>query len=180
MTRKIIRHADRACRLAYQLGAYEETPVLDRPQITQTAAQLTATIHLTIAREEIHKVMGPGISELMAAVAAQGIATAGPIFSYHLRMDPDIFDFEIGVPVTAPITAVGRVKPGQLPAATVARTVYHGAYEGLGGAWGEFMAWIAAEGHTPGPNLWECYLTGPESSPDPANWRTELNRPLIP
>lgn len=45
----------------------------------------------------------------------------------------------------------GRVKPGELPAASkVARTVYHGSYEGLGAAWSE-----------------------------PASWRTELNQPLV-
>jgi effector-binding domain-containing protein len=93
-------------------------------------------------------------------------------------MDPDTFDFEIGVPVTAPVTAAGRVQPGQLLATRVARTVFHGEYEGLGAAWGEFDAWIAAEGHTPGADLWECYVAGPESNPDPATWRTELNRPL--
>jgi hypothetical protein len=79
--------------------------MLDTPQITQTAAQRTAVIHLTIPREEIRNVMGPGISELMATVAAQGIAPAGARFSHHLRMDPEVFDFEIGVPVPAPITA---------------------------------------------------------------------------
>jgi effector-binding domain-containing protein len=153
--------------------------MLDKPQILRTAARPAAIIRLTIPRAEIRNVMGPGIAELMTAVSAQGIAPAGPVFSHHLRMDPDTFDFEIGVPVAAPISAAGRVKPSQLPAATVARTVYHGAYEGLGAAWGEFIAWIAAEGHTPGPDLWECYVAGPESSPDPASWRTELNRPLI-
>jgi effector-binding domain-containing protein len=122
--------------------------------------------------------MGPGIGELRAAIAAQGIAPAGPWFTHHLRMDPDTFDFEIGIPVTAPVTAAGRMKAGQLPATTVARTVFHGNYEGLGAAWGEFGAWIAAERHTPGADLWECYVAGPESSPDPATWRTELNRPL--
>lgn len=152
--------------------------MIDTPQIAQTAAQPTAIIRLTIPREEIRNVMGPAYGELMAAVAAQGIAPAGPWFSHHLMMDPDTFDFEVGVPVTAPISAAGRVTAGQLPAATVARTVYHGDYEGLGPAWGEFDAWIAAEGHTPGPDLWECYVKGPESDPDPSTWRTELNRPL--
>jgi effector-binding domain-containing protein len=152
--------------------------MLDTPQITQIAAQPTAIIRLTIPREEIQHVMGPGIGEVMAAVAAQGLAPAGPWFTHHLRMDPDTFDFEVGVPVTAPVVAAGRVKPGQWPTMRVARTVYHGTYEGLGSAWGEFMDWIVANGHTPGPDLWECYVTGPESSPDPSNWRTELNRPL--
>ncbi|MBC7820116.1 MAG: hypothetical protein IAG10_24805, partial [Planctomycetaceae bacterium] len=64
--------------------------MLDTPQITQTAAQLTAIIRLTISREEIRNVMGPGIGELMAAIASQGIAVAGPWFSHHLKMDPNM------------------------------------------------------------------------------------------
>jgi effector-binding domain-containing protein len=152
--------------------------VLDTPRIIRTTAQQTAVIHLTIPRSEIRTAMGPGITEVRAIVAAQGIAAPGPWFTYHLRMDPAVFDFEVGVPVTAPVTPSGRVRAGQLPATTVARTIYRGPYEGLPGAWGEFEAWIAAAGHTSAPDLWECYTVGPEASPDPAAWRTELSRPL--
>lgn len=67
---------------------------------------------------------------------------------------------------------------GQLPSATVARTVYHGDYEGLGAAWQEFDAWIVAQGRTPEPSMWEIYLPDPRANSDPAEWRTELNRPL--
>jgi effector-binding domain-containing protein len=153
--------------------------MLDKPQIVKTEAQRTAVIRLTIPRAQIQSVMGPAIAEVMAAVAAQGSAPAGPVFSHHLRMDPDTFDFEVGVPVTAPVSATGRVYASLLPAMTVARTVYHGPYEGLGAAWGEFMERVTAEGHQSAPDLWERYLAGPESNPDPATWCTELNRPLI-
>ena len=71
--------------------------MIDPPQVTQASARLTAVIRLTIPREEIRNVMGPGN-----------------------------FYFEVGVPVAAPVAAAG-----------------------------------------------------PESGPDPATWRTELNRPLI-
>ena len=152
---------------------------LDNPHIAQSEAQPAAIIRLTIPREEIRHVMGPGHSEVRAVIAAQGIAAAGPWFSHHLRMDPDIFDFELGVPVTKPVSAAGRVKAGQLPDGKVAQTVYHGPYEGLHAAWEEFDNWIKAEGHTPAPNLWERYLTGPESDPDASQWSTELNRPLM-
>lgn len=153
--------------------------MLETPQVTETADQLTAFIHLTVPRAEIQKVMAPGLGEVRAAIAAQGIAPAGPWFTHHLRMDPAIFDFEICVPVEEPVAAAGRVKPGRLPAARVARVVYRGPYEGLGAAWGEFNAWVAANGLKTGTDLWECYVAGPESSPDPAAWRTELNRPLV-
>jgi effector-binding domain-containing protein len=61
----------------------------------------------------------------------------------------------------------------------VARTVYHGGYEDLPDAWGEFMGWIEANGHTPATDLWEWYVVGPHLSPNPADWRTELNRPVL-
>jgi effector-binding domain-containing protein len=153
--------------------------MIETPQLTRTVAQPAAVIRLTIPRAEIQTVMGPAIGEVMGAVAAQGIRPTGPVFSHHLRMDPATFDFEVGVPVERPVTASGRVVAGELPGARVARTVYHGAYEGLGAAWGEFGTWLSANGHTPAPDLWESYVAGPESSPDPANWRTELIRPLL-
>ena len=55
-------------------------------------------------------------------------------------MTSENFDFEICVPVSAPVVPVGRVKPGTFPAVKVARTIYCGAYERLGEAWGEFKA----------------------------------------
>jgi hypothetical protein len=38
---------------------------------------------------------------------------------------------------------------------------------------------MTQKGHVPGPDLYEAYLVGPESSPDAAAWRTELSRPLV-
>ena len=112
--------------------------MIDKPQITQTPAQLTAIIRLAIPPSEMQKVVGPAISEVLAAVKAQHIAHAGPWFIHMLKMDAAAWDFEVGVPVVAKVVAVGRVKPGQRPAMKAARTVHHGGYEGLGAAWREF------------------------------------------
>ncbi len=152
--------------------------MLDTPHLTQTGEQPTAVIHLTVSLAEISHVMGPAIAEVMAAMTAQGANPVGPCFTYHPKRPSSLFDFEVGFPVDRPITPVGRVKMGQLPAASIVRTIYTGGYEGLASAWGEFCAWIETEGLTPQDSLWECYLSGPESNPDPATWRTELNRPL--
>jgi effector-binding domain-containing protein len=152
--------------------------MIDTPQITDSPARETATIRLTIPRAQIQQVMGPTIGEVMGAIAAQGIAPTGPVFSHHFKMNPETFDFEVGVPVSKPVTATGRVRPSQLPAARVARTIYRGGYEGLGAAWGKFCDWLSANGHKSAANLWEFYVKGPESSADPADWQTELNQPL--
>jgi effector-binding domain-containing protein len=152
--------------------------MLSAPQIVQTAAQTAAVIHLTIPRGEMMKMFGPAVGELMAALAAQGVEPVGAVLAHHLKMSPDVFDFELGVQVPTPVKATGRVKPGELPAAKVARTVYSGPYEGLPTAWGEFDKWIKANGHEQAADLWELYSVGPQTTPDPAGWRTELNRPL--
>ena len=135
-------------------------------------------IHLTIPRADIQKEMGPGIAEVKAAVARQGIKVTGPWLTHHLRMDPEVWDFEICVTVATTVSAEGRVKPGKWPAGKVARTVYHGGYEGLGQAWGEFGAWIKAQGLTPAEDIWEVYLVDPEITPEPSKWQTELTKPL--
>jgi effector-binding domain-containing protein len=153
--------------------------ILDEPRILLTEAGPTATIHVTVPRSEIRSVMGPGLQELMVAMAAQGIGVTGPWFTHHLKMDPAVFDFEIGVPVASPVSPAGRVKPGTWPATRMARTVYRGGYEGLGPAWGTFDEWVKAESHTPAQDLWERYVKGPESGPDSTTYRTELNRPLV-
>ena len=152
--------------------------MIDVPSIVQTTSRPSAVIHLSVPRARIQEVMGPGLAELKAAVAAQGIATTGPWFTHHLKITPEAFDFEIGVPVASSVAAAGRVRPSTWPAMKVARTVYRGPYQGLAAAWGELDAWVEANGHEAGPDLWECYLVGPESGSDPAAWRTELDRPI--
>jgi effector-binding domain-containing protein len=154
--------------------------MIDTPQIVQADEQPAAVIHLVIPRAEIVESMDSAIAEVLSTLAAQGLSPAGPCFSFHMRRPTGTFDFEVGFPVDRPLNPAGRVKMGKLPAAKVARTVYRGGYEGLGAAWGEFCAWLDAEGLNPQDCLWERYVSGPESNPDPATWRTELNRPLAP
>ena len=131
------------------------------PEILQTEAEAAAVIRLTVPRSEIRKVFGPAVGELMAALTEQGVKPSSPVFAHHLKMSADTFDFELGVKVAAPVKATGR-----------------GPYEGLPSAWGEFDAWMKANNHEKAESLWELYSVGPQSTPDPANWRTELNRPL--
>lgn len=152
--------------------------MIETPQVSHTEERITAVIHLVVSREDIDKGMDPAIQEVLSALGAQGIAPAGPCFSFHFRRPTDTFDFDVGFPVATAPAPAGRVKPGRLPAARVARTVYHGGYEGLGAAWGEFMSWVEKQGLKARGCPWESYVAGPESGSDPAQWRTELILPL--
>jgi len=152
--------------------------MIEEPRIIQSQTLLTAYIRIATPRDEIQDVMGPGLTELMQVLTAQGIKPSGPWFNHHLKMDPDEFDFELSVPVTKEIQPAGRVVPGVLASARVAQTIYHGSYDGLGDAWGKLHSWVEAQGFTPRADLWEYYVSGPESNPDSASWQTELNLPL--
>jgi len=154
--------------------------MIEPPVIDEIAPVSAAVIRLLIPKDQIQVEMGPAYTELMAAVAAQGVGPAGPWFAVHHRIVPDVWDFEIGVPVTGAVADSGRVTGAEIPAARVARTTYHGGYEGLAEGWAEFDAWLAASGHTSDGSLRETYAVGPETTPDPAGWRTQLFRPLVP
>jgi len=152
--------------------------MIDEPKIVQTKAVKMAAIHVTVPREKIREAMGPGYQELLATLKAQGVTPSGPWFTHHFKMEPDVFDFEIAVPVAAEVKPAGRVRAGELPAMHAAQTVYHGSYEGLPDGWMEFEAWITKNGHQIGPDLVEVYRVGPESGEDASKWQTVLSRPL--
>lgn len=152
--------------------------MIDSPEVVRTTARQAAVIYLHIRREEIQSVMGPAFGELFGALSAQGVRPVGPAFSHHLRMAPGMFEFELGVPVDKPVTTAGRVRPGELPAATVARTTLRGNYDQLGPAWTELHGWIKEAGYSARQDFWESYVTGPESGQRPDEWRTELNQPI--
>lgn len=147
--------------------------------VLQTEAQPAAVVQVTCSLDEIQTVMGPAIAEVIAAARSQGVGPAGPVFAHHLDMKPGTFNFEVGVPVSTALRPVGRARPGELPAAKVARSLYKGPYEGLGEAWNQFMAQIEAAGHQPAPNLWERYLIDPNKTQDDSKFETELNRPIL-
>lgn len=151
---------------------------LDTPIVVETAAVSAAVIRLTVPRADLPKVMGPAIADLVAALRAQGIPPSGPLFAHHVRRDDAVFDLEVGFPVGGAVTAVGRVVPGGLPAATVVRATHRGGYEGLAGAWGTLRRWMETHHHVPAADFWEIYAVGPATAPDPADWRTVLAQPL--
>lgn len=158
--------------------------MIEAPHIVETTEKTAAVVHLKVLRNELPSLVPTAIDELLKALAAQGLSPQGPMFMHHLTMSAEIFDVEVGYPVARTISPTGRVKPSRLPAAKVARTIYQGPYEGLYGAWDAFGKRLENDGLVDrtrvkrAGTLWESYLVGPESTSDPNQWLTELNRPL--
>lgn len=149
--------------------------MITTPQVITTTARNTAVIHLLIAGRDMPKHMDPAIQEILRTMADQGVAPAGPMFSYHHRRPSDTFDFELGFPVTKDIDPTGRVVNGLLPAGQVVRAVYQGPYEGLAQAWPTLQKWVREQGYGEMGRFWECYLNNPNDVKSPSDYRTELN-----
>jgi effector-binding domain-containing protein len=152
--------------------------MIETPQITETSAKLTAIVPIRTPRSQMQTVMGPGVEELFATLAAQGIDPIGPWFTHHLEITPEEFNFQICIETASAVTPAGRVQPGEWPAMKVVRTVYHGPYEGLGEAWGEFDSLTEKQGLKTAGDLWEVYVVNPATTSDPAEFRTQLNRQI--
>ena len=152
--------------------------MIDTPQIVTTKPLKIAKIYAKIPTSAIRQEMGKLLQELIQSVRAQHIEITGPWFTHHFRKPDEFFDFEVCVPVAAEVKASGRMEPGVWPAMKVVRTIYHGSYDGLVSAWGEFMAWIDSNDLKISEEIWERYLINPESESDSSKWQTELNRPI--
>ena len=152
--------------------------MLTTPEVVELSARTTAVIRMTVPRDRIGEAFPPAIQEVMAGVGAQGVEPIGPLFARYLRMGGGEVDVEIGVPLDRPIAAEGRITISSLPGGSALRAVHQGPYEELPSSWDQFGTWVTENGHEPDQGLWESYVTGPESSPDPAAWRTELILPL--
>ena len=89
-----------------------------------------------------------------------------------------VADLEVGFPTEGTVEVDGDVVASVLPGGRVARLVHEGSFDQLGSSWGRLAGWIAAEGLSPGADLWEVYVTEPSPAMDPAELRTELNWPV--
>ena len=153
--------------------------MIETPRIADMPEQQAAIIHIETSRATIQNVMGPGIGEAMAAAKEQGIGPTGPWFAHHHKITAETFNFGICIPVSAPVSAIGRVQAWTRPASKVVTTIYQGPYEGLAEAWQTFMSWIKENGYKTSGDVYECYLVGPGASDNPEDWRTELSKPLL-
>ena len=165
--------------MAWMACSVNLTNMVSIPEIAAVPALHCAVIRFTIPRSRIRSAMESGVNELRAVIAEQGIRAIGPLFSHHFAIRPDVFDFEVGMPVQRPVKPTGRVQPLSVPPMKIVRSGYTGAYTGLGSAWGEFDTLVARSGYNTAPDVWESYVKGADSGLEPEEYYTELYRSVV-
>jgi effector-binding domain-containing protein len=106
--------------------------VSQEPRIEERAAQHYAGIQATVPMDGISAAVDEAFPELFGWLAGTGTAPAGPPFIRFLVIDMEaLLQLELGVPVAAPMTETGRIRPGILPAGRYVVLRHIGNYDGL-------------------------------------------------
>jgi effector-binding domain-containing protein len=140
-----------------------------------------------VARLRRHTTMaeiGPTIREAFMTIGARLHAVdaqaSGPPFNVndHVGGPEDRAEFEVCVPIGYSFPGDDEVVVTEMPGVAVAATVHHGSFEEVGRAYEALYRWIEEQRLVVDGPAREVYLTDPETTPDPADFVTEIEIPV--
>jgi effector-binding domain-containing protein len=123
--------------------------------------QPAAVVSGSVPHDGIAEFLGGAFGEVMAVLAAEGLAPAGPPFARYVMTD-DGWDIEAGFPSSREVTPHGRVHATTLPGGTALAVLHQGPYEDVAAAYHAAELWMAENDWTATGAPWEAYLDGPE------------------
>lgn len=109
---------------------------------------------------------------------SKGMEMTGPPVAIYYAVTETDMDIAAGAPVMEVTTSDDEIVELELSGGKIATAVYTGPYEGIPGAWDEFMTDISSQGEKTVEPCWEEYLTDPREEPDKSKWQTLLVQPL--
>jgi uncharacterized protein (DUF302 family)/effector-binding domain-containing protein len=154
-------------------------------EITDTVPGTVFELHRTVRPGQVGPDIGAGLAELYSKAEVAGLHPAGPPTVTYL--DPLLpgkpMNVDLGVAVVpgtghAEIEDTARIIGRH--SQPVARTVHHGDYTGIGAAHEALAEWIFTHGYRSAGPPTETYLAGPDTVPDPTDYRTEVSIPVVP
>jgi effector-binding domain-containing protein len=153
---------------------------MDQIVIRRRADRPVVAIRHEVPADMLAPFIGGALQELYEFAGAAGIDPEGPPSARYHAVQPDVIDVEVCLPVAPGTIGVGRIREGVIPAAEVATLEFVGPYDGIGAAHGALARWAEEHGHAvAGPPL-ERYLVGPDVDVPPAEYRTQVDLPIVP
>jgi effector-binding domain-containing protein len=134
-----------------------------------------------VAATDIVSVFAQVLPAVYEQIGRSGIEPVSPPVAVYFGSDPFMsrFDMLVGCLVACPVTDVPGFASGQLPPSEALTVVHEGPYDSLVTTYQDMQDWMAAHGRQPSPIMWEVYLQGPETTADPAAYRTEVVWPVL-
>lgn len=144
----------------------------------EVAPQATAGVREQVPLGDLTAFFERAFPLVTAELERQGVAPAGPPFAHYHGMPGATVDVEAGFPVAAVIAHHDGVEPGSLPGGMTARALHVGPYDTLELTYAEVAEAVQGRGGSLAEEMWESYLDGPDTEPDPGAWRTLVTCPL--
>jgi effector-binding domain-containing protein len=140
----------------------------------QLEPRTVAGVRETVAMNALTDFFGRAYETTSTALAQQGaFPTGAPIAIYH-GTPTTTADITAGFPVGQPVTPDGAIVTETLPGGPAAQTMHIGSYDDLATTYSALVIWFADQSLTAGTEMWEEYLVGPDSEPDPSHWQTRI------
>ena len=144
----------------------------------QLEPKIVAGVKETVPMSELTDFFGRAFATTASALAQQGAFPAGaPIALYHGTPTTTV-NVTAGFPVAQPVTPDGGIVTTTLPGGPAVQAMHIGSYDNLEKTYSAVTGWLADQGLRPGSDMWEEYLVGPDSEPDPSRWQTRIVWPL--
>lgn len=147
-------------------------------ELMRLDAQSTMSVQITVPTDQAGRVLAEIVPEVRDYLERAGVAAAGPPFLRYHGHDGARSTVEAGVPVLDPVAACGRIAGGRLPGGLVAVARHKGPYQSLPRAVAALERWLGQAGRQVAGAPWQYLWIGPDESPDPALWQTQLIWPL--
>jgi effector-binding domain-containing protein len=146
-------------------------------ELRNVPATEVAVVADTVDLDDVLDWYSGAMAELDAVVTAP-VGSAGGLY-YNELFTEGRGNVLVYRRVSEPPRAVGRVRPGTLPAAELAVTTHVGDHDTIDVTYGELGAWVAEHALVVAGPVRETYVTGPRDTPDPSAWRTEIGWPVF-
>lgn len=126
--------------------------------------------------------IGPTLAKLLPAVGKHmrelGLQQAGAPFARYTDWRETDCDLDGGIPVSAPASATGDIKAGELGGRTLT-TTHVGPYADLTKAHEAVHKWMAEHNLQMSGAPYKSYITDPGAEPDPGKWQTLVCYPVL-
>lgn len=147
------------------------------PEIVTLAPAPAALLRETVPMSALTEFFDRAFQASATALEQQGIPITGSPLGIYYSMPTDTVDVGAGFPSASLPADADGVTGEMLPGGRAAQVLHLGSYDTLSKTYDRLMPWLAEQGLTPGPVMWESYLNEPTPE-NPDATRTLIVWPL--
>lgn len=134
------------------------------PELVTLEARPVALLRETVRMDALTDYYDRAFHAVSAAVSSQGVSIAGPPVGVYFGMPGKTVDVGAGFPTEGSIRPDAGVTPETLPGGRAAQVLHVGSYDAMPATYGRLTEWLAERELTPGPLMWETYVTEPDDA----------------